>query len=200
LENGLAKIIFLDRDGTINRELPEYVKRWEEFEFLPTVLDALRLWRAEGFKCFVVTNQSCVERKLVTAERVREILDRMCREVESAGGKIEKAYFCPHAPEVSSCACRKPAPGMYEQAALEFGFDLSQAYSIGDMERDVEVGKLLRQPTILVRSGKGVDYDEGSWSAEPDYVVDDLLAAARLTVELERKNHHVGLDRDAAKS
>jgi len=196
----LGKIVFLDRDGTINRELPNYVKTWEEFEFLPTVLDAFKLWRADGFKCFVVTNQSCVERKVATAAKVEEINDRMCREIEAAGGKIEKVYFCPHAPEVTACSCRKPAPGMYEQAAREFGFNLSQAYSVGDMERDIEVGKLLRQPTILVRSGKGASYAEGSWSAEPDYVVDDLLAAARLTVELERKNHRAGRVRGAPKS
>lgn len=196
----MGKFVFLDRDGTINRELPNYVKTWGEFEFLPTVLDAFRLWRAEGFKCFVVTNQSCVERKISTAEKVKEINGRMCREVAAAGGEIGKVYFCPHAPEISACSCRKPATGMYEQAAREFGFDLSQAYSIGDMERDIEVGKMLRQPTILVRSGKGASYDEGSWSAEPDYVVDDLLAAARLTVELERKNHCAGFDRHAPKS
>jgi len=54
----VGRYIFLDRDGTINRELPNYVKTWEEFEFLPDVLDAFRLWRSEGFKCFVVSNQS----------------------------------------------------------------------------------------------------------------------------------------------
>lgn len=181
----MGKIVFLDRDGTIDVELPDYVKTWEEFEFLPSVLEAFKLWRAEGFRCFVVSNQSCVERGIVTAEKVRDIMDRMCREIEAAGGKIEKAYFCPHAPEVSTCECRKPAPGMCQQAAREFRFNLADAYSIGDMERDVELGKSLRQPTILVRSGKGAAYDEGSWSAEPDYVVDDLLAAAKLTVELE---------------
>ena len=183
----MGKIVFLDRDGTINNELPNYVKTWEEFEFLPSVLDAFKLWRREGFKCIVVTNQSCVERGLVTEETIREILDKMSKAVEKAGGRIEKTYFCPHAPEVSACSCRKPKPGMYEQAAREFGFKLPDAYSIGDMERDIEVGKALRQPTILVRSGKGADYDEDTSSVEPDYIVDDLLAAAKLTVELERQ-------------
>ena len=183
----MGKFIFLDRDGTINRELPNYVKTWEEFEFLPGVLEAFRLWHGEGFKCFVVTNQSCVARDVASQEAVGEVMDRMCRAVEAAGGKIERAYFCPHAPEVLECTCRKPLPGLIEKAAEEFGFDISQAYSIGDMERDIEAGATLGQRTILVRTGKSADCDGDAWTVKPDYVVDDLLAAAGLTIDLERQ-------------
>lgn len=183
----MGKYIFLDRDGTINRELPDYVKTWEEFEFLPRVLDALRLWRAEGFRCFVASNQSCVEREIATAEAVRGVMERMCRAVEEAGGKIDGAYFCPHAPEISPCACRKPAIGLLEQAAREHGFDLSEAYSVGDMERDVQAGAAAGHATILVRTGKGESHDFEKWAVKPDYIVEDLLEAARLTVKLENR-------------
>ena len=184
----MGRYIFLDRDGTINRELPNYVKTWEEFEFLPDVLDAFRLWRSEGFKCFVVSNQSCVDRKIASEQAVVDVMNKMCAAVEAAGGRIEKAYFCPHAPEVTKCDCRKPSPALFQQAAAEFGFDVSRAYSIGDMERDIQAGADLGQKTILVRTGKAVNCDPEEWKARPDYVVDDLLAAAGLTVELEKRN------------
>lgn len=183
----MGKVIFLDRDGIVNVELPNYVKRWEEFKFLPTVLEAFKLWRQEGFRCFVVSNQSCVARGLVTDEKVREIMEQMRREIEAAGGKLDAAYYCPHAPEISSCDCRKPALGLYYRAAKDFGVSLADSYSIGDMERDIEAGKALCQPTILVRTGKGANWQEGAWAFEPDYVADNLLEAARLTVELENK-------------
>ena len=181
----MSRYLFLDRDGTINVELPNYVQRWEQFRFLPGSLEALRLLKESGFKVFVITNQSCIARKIVPEETVREINDRMCKEVENAGGKIEKVYVCPHAPEVADCECRKPKPGLYRQAAKEYGFDTAGAYSIGDDARDLKPGKSLGGTTILVKTGKSAEYVKGMWDIEPDYVAGDILGAVRKVIELE---------------
>ncbi len=181
----MSRYIFLDRDGTINVELPNYVQRREQFRFLTGSLEALRLLKENGFKVFVITNQSCIARKIVPEETVREINARMGKEGEDAGGKIEKVYTCPHAPEVSDCECRKPKPGLYRQAAKEFGFDPAGAYSIGDDARDLKPGKSLGGTTILVKTGKSAEYVKEMWDIEPDFVAGDNLDAVRKVIELE---------------
>jgi histidinol-phosphate phosphatase family protein len=183
----MAPYIFLDRDGTINIELPNYVQRWEQFRLLPGALEALKLLKESGFKVFVVTNQSCVARNIVSEEKVHEINRLMCEEVEKAGGKIEKVYFCPHAPEVSDCKCRKPKDGLYRLAAEEFGFDPSGAYAIGDDGRDLAPAKALGGTVVLVKTGKSAAYVKGMWNIEPDFTAENILDAARKVIELEKQ-------------
>ncbi len=181
----MGRYIFLDRDGTINVEKPDYVQRWSEFKFLPGALEALRLLKENGFKVFVVTNQSCVARNIVDEQAVREIHRRMVEEIEKAGGGIDEVCHCPHAPEVSECECRKPKPGMHLRLAQEFGFDLSDAWSVGDDARDLKPVRDLGGATILVKTGKSASYKKGMWDIEPDFVADDILAAARLVIKIE---------------
>ncbi len=181
----MARYIFLDRDGTINIERPNYVQRWEQFEFIPGVLDVLRLLKENGFQVFVVTNQSCIARGIVDEPVVVEINRRMCEAVRDAGGEIARAYHCPHAPEISECECRKPAIGLYERAAREFGFDSSQAWAVGDDARDLKPCRALGGRVVLVKTGKSAGYEKGFWDIEPDYVADDLLAAAKLIIGIE---------------
>ena len=116
------RVIFLDRDGVINDEPPPpgWVMRWENFRFASGALDALRRLREAGFTAVVVTNQSCVSRGFATREAIQGILDRLVDEVAEAGGKIARVYWCPHV-DADGCSCRKPRPGMIEQAADELG-------------------------------------------------------------------------------
>lgn len=145
------RVVFLDRDGVINESPPEgsWVFTWEEFRFLPDALAALRRLREEGFTVAVVTNQSCVGRGLATREAIDDINARMVRLVEAAGGHIAGVYVCPH-PRVADCACRKPKPGLIDQAARELGLRPERAFLVGDAERDIEAGLARGCTTILV--------------------------------------------------
>ncbi len=183
----MGRYIFLDRDGTINVEKPNYIQRWSEFRFLPGALEALRLLKENGFKVFVVTNQSCIARNIVDEETVRDIHRRMVEEVEKSGGGIDGVCHCPHAPEVSECECRKPKPGLYLRIAREFGFDPSDAWAVGDDARDLKPVRGLGGGTVLVKTGKSASYEKGMWDIEPDFVADDILAAARLVINIEDK-------------
>ncbi|MBI4786958.1 MAG: D-glycero-beta-D-manno-heptose 1,7-bisphosphate 7-phosphatase [Chloroflexi bacterium] len=148
------RAIFLDRDGVINANRLDHVKRWDEFVFLPGVLDALRQIAARDFLVILATNQAAINRRLMDETALREIHARMNAEIERAGGCIHAIYFCPHTPE-ENCDCRKPRPGMYLQAAREFDLDLARSYVVGDALRDMEPAHAIGAQPILVQTGQG---------------------------------------------
>jgi D-glycero-D-manno-heptose 1,7-bisphosphate phosphatase len=178
----LEKVIFLDRDGVINRDSPDYIKNWDEFEFLPASLEALRLLTEKGYHLIVITNQSIINRGWVPQAVLDHTHRRLREAVAAAGGRILDIFFCPHRPD-ENCACRKPKPGLIEQACARHSIDPAASIMIGDNAKDILCGRNAGcGATILVRTG----YDPSSEQTlanpkiQPDAVVDDLLAAARL--------------------
>ncbi|HLV02239.1 MAG TPA: HAD-IIIA family hydrolase [Acidobacteriota bacterium] len=143
--------VILDRDGVLNRKPPKarYVRRWEDFQWLPGALESLRLLRENGYRVIVVTNQAGVARGEMTEQDLLDIHRRMCLEVRSAGGDIEAVYYCPHGWD-EGCECRKPKPGMLFRAQRDFHLDLTRTLFIGDDERDAEAGHAAGCRTILV--------------------------------------------------
>ena len=180
----LRNVIFLDRDGVINRDSPDYIKSWEAFEFIPGSLEALAALTGAGYHLMVITNQSIIGRGMVSQVVLEEIFRRMRRAVESAGGKIHDIFFCPHHPD-DHCDCRKPQPGMIFQAKAKHGIDLPATVMIGDNIKDVVCGQNAGcGATILVRTGSGrkAEKELTSRQVSPTMVVDDLAAAAGLIV------------------
>src|SRR4051812_8525293 len=108
--------IFLDRDGVINENRADHVKTWDEFSFIPGVLDSLRDLTETGLRIFVVTNQGAISRGLMTRETLNDIHNRMMMHVFEAGGEITHVYHCPHDGH-EDCDCRKPKSGMLLRAA-----------------------------------------------------------------------------------
>ncbi len=146
--------IFLDRDGVINENRVDHVKCWEEFEWLPGVLSSIRRLTQSGLPIFVVTNQAIINRGVVSEAAIQNIHTRMTATIEQAGGRIDKAYYCPH-DNHEACECRKPKPGMLKQAALEFGIDLTRSFLVGDAWTDIEAGLAVGASSILVMTGRG---------------------------------------------
>jgi D-glycero-D-manno-heptose 1,7-bisphosphate phosphatase len=138
----MIKAAFIDRDGTINRKLPDdqYVTRWEQVDFLPDVAEAIALLNRSGFLVVVVSNQRCVAKGLISAAALEAIHRRMCDELARRGARIDAVYYCPHE-EYPPCVCRKPAPGMLFTAAQEHEIDLTASWMIGDSEIDVQAGR-----------------------------------------------------------
>lgn len=136
------KALFLDRDGVINKKMPvhDYVKSWQEFEFLPEIEKLIKKFNRQGYLVVVVTNQKGIARGLVSEKTVKEIHQRMIRELRKKGAIIDAVYFCPH-DDKDNCDCRKPKPGMLFQAAKDLNIDLSQSILIGDEETDLKAAK-----------------------------------------------------------
>lgn len=148
--------IFLDRDGVINENRPDYVKSWSEFHFLPGSREAIARLTQAGHRIVVCTNQAGVARGSMSIEAVHEIHHKMVASINEIGGKIEKVYFCPHGKE-EDCACRKPRPGMLLQARDELGIDMHDAVFIGDSMTDIHAGLAAGVHTMLVLSGLGLE-------------------------------------------
>jgi histidinol-phosphate phosphatase family protein len=133
------KAVFLDRDGTIARDVP-YCSRPEDFELLPGAAEGIKLLNEHGFKVVIVTNQSGIARGYFTEKMLAEIHDKMITQLAEHGAHVDAIYYCPHHPD-SNCDCRKPKPKMVLQAARDLDIDLSQSYVVGDSEMDVELAR-----------------------------------------------------------
>lgn len=140
----------LDRDGTINRKAAEgdYVKRWDEFEFLPGALDAIVRLSGAGFAVVVITNQRGIALGRMSEDELEEIHARMRAEVARAGGSIAAVYHCPH--DIGVCRCRKPGVELLERAERELGLVLASSVVVGDAFADVEAGARKGCATVLI--------------------------------------------------
>ena len=129
--------VFLDRDGVINENRPDYVKSWQEIAFLPGVFQSLRRLAQTSYLIIVASNQSAVNRGLVASDTVDDIHGRMREAAELQGGRIDGFFYCPHRPD-ERCDCRKPKPGLLLLAAQQFSLDLHQCYLVGDSGTDLD--------------------------------------------------------------
>lgn len=177
-----ARAVFLDRDGVINESRRDYVKRWEEFRFLPGVLPSLRTLASSPFRVVIVTNQSAVGRGLMSHDVLEDIHRRMLERIVSAGGRVDAIYCCPHRPS-DGCSCRKPRPGLFQQAATDLQIDLGRSYCIGDKPSDLQAGFRAGCQGILVLSGEGALSSIDRLGGCP--VVRDLEAAVDLILARE---------------
>ncbi len=176
----LQKVVFLDRDGTINRDSAEYIKSLSEFEFIPGSIDAIRKLTASGFTIFIATNQSALARGYISLEELNAMHEMMSRTVAAAGGRFTDIFFCPHLPN-DGCDCRKPAPGLIHQACLKYNFEPLDAVMVGDSARDIACGLNAGcSKTVLVKTGKDPDVEEelSLKQIKADIVAADLLEAA----------------------
>lgn len=143
--------LFLDRDGVINRKLDgDYVKNWEEFEFLPGALEALASFAKLFGHIVIVTNQQGIGKGLYTAEDLTEVHRRMMEQITNAGGRIDKIYFCPGLAK-DDPPCRKPNPGMAHDAKKDFpSIDFSRSIIVGDSISDMEMGRNVGMHTVFI--------------------------------------------------
>lgn len=131
----IDQAVFLDRDGVINRNRDDYVKSIDELEILSGVSEAINLLNNANFQVIIISNQSAVNRGLISVEKLDEIHKFLKKELLQNGARVDKIYFCPHRPD-ESCECRKPKSNLILQAAKDLGINLSKSYMIGDRESD----------------------------------------------------------------
>ena len=178
--------VFLDRDGTVTEEVG-YVNHPSRLSLLAGAAEGIRTLNRAGVPVILATNQAGVARGYFTEDLVKEVLARLESLLAVEGARLDALYYCPHHPAVGpepyrrACDCRKPKPGMLERGAREFGLDLSRSYVVGDKISDVYFAHSVGARGILVLTGYGLGeytYQRGDWTQEPEFVADDLAAAA----------------------
>lgn len=149
--------LFLDRDGVINKKLPnDYVKHIEEFEFIEGAQEAISKLGITFGRIVVVTNQQGIGKGLMSTQQLNEVHDYMQSSLIPFGGKIDSIYFCPDLAEGKS-NCRKPNTGMAEQARIDFPeIDFKKSIMIGDSLSDMQMGKRVGMLTVYVNPEKSI--------------------------------------------
>jgi D-glycero-D-manno-heptose 1,7-bisphosphate phosphatase len=146
-----VRTVFLDRDGILNEKMPEglYVTRWEDFRVLPGVPEALRRLNEAGLRVIVVSNQRGIALGVYTAADVEAIHAAFQRRLNAADARVDAFFICPH--DKGQCNCRKPLPGLFEQAVAKFpGITAARSAIIGDSLSDIEFGRRLGMTTIFI--------------------------------------------------
>lgn len=181
-------IIFLDRDGVINKYPGnfKYVESQKDFIFLPRVKEAIALLTKAGYKIFVISNQAGVSKRIYSKETLSGITKNMLNEIERSGGRIEEVLYCIHTEE-ENCNCRKPKTGLINQVLAVGGYvDKKQSFFIGDSIRDIKTGKNAALKTILVLSGREKIENKDSWEIQPDFIAEDLYEAAEIIISQDK--------------
>ena len=180
------KAAFLDRDGVINLDRA-YVHQWDEFEFVPGAVDAMRRLREAGYALVVVTNQSGLARGMYTEAQFQELTRHMRAALAEAGAEVEAVYHCPHHPKGSvpelavDCDCRKPEPGMILRAAKELNLSLADSFLVGDKPSDIEAARAAGLGRAYIVQSDNEESTDGLAGADAGYAdlaacVDALLA------------------------
>jgi len=181
----MPNIIFLDRDGVINVDSPDYIKTPDEFHFIPGSAKAMALLTTHGFDIILITNQSVINREMVSPPILDAIFDKLKSGVTAAGGTIKDIFFCPHAPH-ENCSCRKPLPGLILQAQKKYDLNLEETCMVGDSAKDIMCARNAGcGKAVLVETGNGVNALKTlqAQGHSPDHVVPDLMVAARLIIQ-----------------
>jgi len=158
----MHRAAFLDRDGVINID-HGYLYRWEDFEYVPGAVEAMRALHQAGYLLVIVTNQSGIARGMYTEQDFQTLSERMREHLLSEGVPLAAIEFCPHLPDGQvpayrcECGCRKPAPGMILRAARSLDVCLAQSLLFGDKPSDIEAAYAanLGQAVILAKNGEG---------------------------------------------
>ncbi len=168
-------VLFLDRDGVLLVE-KDYLSDPAGVEFLPGVPAALARAREAGFLLIGVSNQSGLGRGRIAPEAFAAVMRRFTAALADLGCALDAFYYCPHAPS-DGCACRKPRPGLLEEAATSFLWDPQRAWMIGDKVSDVDLARGAGLRPVLVRTGYGSQQAEKLGDRREVLIVDDLAAA-----------------------
>ena len=176
MSDAAQHIVVLDRDGVINVDTPgRYVCSAQDWIAIDGALEAIgRLTRAE-FAVYVVSNQSGIGRGLFSERDLAAMHAKLLAGVAEHGGALAGWFYCPHTP-ADGCRCRKPAPGLLERVAADWGGPLAGVAFIGDKWSDLQAAAVMGMRGILVGTGHGAQTLR-EHAADVSEYYEDLAAA-----------------------
>lgn len=188
------KAVFLDRDGTINKDVG-YPGSFSAIEIYPYSFEAIRKLNEAGLSTIIVTNQSGIGRGLILEKNLQDIHEKMRALFAQHNAYFDGIYYCPHYlfspnPEYrDDCQCRKPHPGMALKAAEDLGVDTALSYMVGDKVEDILFGMNIQAKPILCLTGFGEEslLKLKEKEIKPVYVARTLLDAVNWILQQEKK-------------
>lgn len=195
----MPRAVFLDRDGVLNAMVynaefgtVDSPANPDEFELLAGAAEAVRRLNQLGLLAVVVSNQPGVAKGKYSPKLLEAVTAKMHRELAAAGARLDAVYYCLHHPRAllaeyrQVCACRKPQPGLLQNAARDFNLDLARCYLAGDGIPDVRAGRAAGVTTLLINDRKCYFCEElARQGARPDYWVSNLAQAVTVIERLE---------------
>jgi D-glycero-D-manno-heptose 1,7-bisphosphate phosphatase len=182
----IVRYVFLDRDGVLNRKMPEgvYVAEWAQFAWLPGAVEAVARMKRAGLTVIVVSNQRGIALGRITTMQLEGLHQKMQDELARNEARLDAIYYCPH--NHGECHCRKPDTGLFEQAFQRFPqANAGNSVVIGDSLSDIQAGRRLDMKTIFVQ-GEPDRQKEGADAAATlaDAVAGSLLQAVEAQLGL----------------
>lgn len=183
--------VFIDRDGTINKQRG-YINHVSRFVLIPGTAEAVRLLNIHQYLSIIISNQSGVARGYFPLELVEDIHAHMRELLKKEDAVIDGIFFCPHyrtgvvSEYTADCDCRKPRTGLIKSACETFDIDMANSYVIGDRCTDIELAQRADIKGILVKTGYGlgdIEYVLPRSPFQPEHIADDLLDAVRWIIE-----------------
>ena len=182
------KVLFLDRDGTINQDTGSYISTKEQLVLIDRADEAIALAKSAGFRIVIVSNQAGIARGIATVEQVEEVNRYLNLLLSARDAGFDRCYYCPYHPDYPHpdydrfMEFRKPATGMVESAINDFlaeglVVDRSASFFVGDKTLDVECGKRAGMRSVLVRTGHNEEDLCIERNIIPEFVADDLYKA-----------------------
>jgi D-glycero-D-manno-heptose 1,7-bisphosphate phosphatase len=186
MDHSLVRYVFLDRDGVLNRKMPEgaYVSDWAQFQWLAGADEAIARMNRAGLTVILVTNQRGIALGLYTHAQLEHIHANIQRHLARHGARLDAVYYCPH--NHGECHCRKPDIGLFEQAMHQFPQANAQnSIVIGDSLSDIQAGQRLGMKTVFIQ-GEADRQKAGSAAAVElaDAVAGSLLQAIEIHLGL----------------
>ena len=177
------RLVILDRDGVINYDSPNFIKKPMEWRPIPGSIEAIAKLKSKGLMVAIATNQSGVGRGIVKLPDLFGIHAKLLNQVRQFGSDVDGIFFCPHRPE-QNCECRKPKPGMLREITKRFAISGNNCIVIGDSPRDLQAAETIGAKTVLVLTGNGkktlVEHESGLNIIPKNVeVFDDLRSAVR---------------------
>lgn len=172
------RAVFLDRDGTLNIQLPSYVLNPGELDVFPYAGPALKPLAERGIPLVLISNQAGVAKGLMSQQDLEDVERKLKAALESEGVTLAGAYYCLHTDEMR-CRCRKPKPGLFLQAAEEMSLDLERSFMVGDAARDMQAGRAAGLTTVFVPTGLDPEGETAKLGDAADYVAADLADAVQ---------------------
>lgn len=188
-----APALFLDRDGVLIVDR-DYLDDPDGVELVPGVPEALVQAAAAGYALIGISNQSGLGRGRFGPTQLAAVMSRVDAELARHGAALDAVYYCPHAP-ADGCRCRKPGPGLLEEASANFAWPAERSWVIGDKASDIDLGRRNGLGAVLVGTGYGAVERARVESAWPGDVrvlfAADLATAVALVLAADRANGSV---------